>query len=257
MSEMCKWREAPCQREIYYLSRGLCARHYALARRHGILDEQYPKPVLSAVCKAENCTRPRVTKGYCHGHYVHYEYRGRTGPMGPPKHFLSDADLDDETATCAVCGPETPVFVSRRRGSGERYARMCLSLYPGVRERARARDGAVRYALTPEDRERLLERQGGICANPSCGRPDTGPSRWARLATDHDHSSAEGAVRGLICRTCNAAIGMAPGDNLVGVLGLAVYLAEYKRPDLTATLRRVLGSVVSVGGAAGEVGLPT
>ncbi len=104
MADLCKWREAPCQREIYYLSRGLCARHYALARRRGILAEEYPKPVMPAVCKAENCTRPRVTKGYCHGHYVHYEYRGHTGPMGPPKHFLSDVDLDDETATCAVCG---------------------------------------------------------------------------------------------------------------------------------------------------------
>jgi hypothetical protein len=243
----CEWKDEPCRTDIYYKSRGLCARHYSLARRRGILDEQYPKPVLPAVCKADGCIRPRVSKGYCHSHYVRLEYRGLTGPLGPPQHRLSDVDLEEETATCAVCGPDTPVLVSMRRGTGERYARMCLSLFPGVQERARQWQAAATYALTDEERSTILERQGGVCANPSCGTPDSGESRWTRLATDHDHDSSTGAVRGLLCRRCNASIGMAPGDNLAGVLGLAVYLAVYERPDLAGTLGGVLAAVTDAG----------
>jgi hypothetical protein len=230
----------------------LCARHYALARRRGILEEQYPKPILPAICKADGCTRPRVTKGYCHGHYVHHEYRGLNTPMGPPKHFLSDVDLDAETATCAICGEGSPILVSRRRGSGERYARMCLSLFPAVQERGRRWQAAATYALTEEEWAALLESQGGVCANPSCGTPDSGESRWTRLSTDHDHASPEDGVRGLLCRRCNASIGMAPGDNLTGVLGLAVYLAAYERPDLREALADLRDAVVGSASTPGE-----
>jgi hypothetical protein len=38
---------------------------------------------------------------------------------------------------------------------------------------------------------------------------------------------------------------MSPKDNLTGVLGLAVYLAEYERPEMAGELRRVLTSLVS------------
>ncbi len=196
-----------------------------------------------------------MTKGYCHGHYVHHEYRGLKTAMGPPKHFLSDVDLDEETATCAICGEGTPILVSRRRGSGERYARMCMSLYPGVRERAQQRLAATSYALTAAERDEMLAQQGGTCANPSCDTPDAETSRWVRLSTDHDHASVAGAVRGLLCRRCNAAIGMAPGDNLTGVLGLAVYLAEYEHPGMAGELRRLLGSLgsaASLGPRRGE-----
>ena len=240
MTERCEWKSAPCDRDINYLSRKLCARHYALARRRGFLDVKYPKPVLDAICKAEGCTRPRVTKGYCHGHYVHHEYRGLTTPMGKPKHLLSNVNLDEETATCALCGENTPVLISYRRGSGERYARMCLSLYPGVQERALNRLAETSYVLTAAEREALLKEQGGVCANPSCDARDEGTSRWTRLATDHDHASTDHAVRGLLCRRCNASIGMAPRDSLIGVLGLAVYLAEHERPNMAGGLQDLL-----------------
>jgi hypothetical protein len=241
----CQWKEATCDRAIQYKSRGLCAKHYARARYKGILERDFPKPVLDAVCKADDCTRPRVTKGYCHPHYIHHEYRGLKTPLGKPKHFLSDVDLDSETATCALCGPNTPVLVSYRRGSRERYARMCLSLYPGVQERALRRLVNSTYMLTTEQREALLAAQGGTCGNPVCGAGDDLTSRWTRLSIDHDHdhpTSQEG-VRGLLCRRCNASVGMAPGDRLSGVLGLAVYLARHERPDLVARLSGVLGMV--------------
>jgi hypothetical protein len=124
---------------------------------------------------------------------------------------------------------------------------MCLSRYPAVQKRGRDWLAATSYGLTDDERAALLERQGGVCANPSCGRPDSGESRWSRLATDHDHGSPDDNVRGLLCRLCNASIGMAPGDNLTGVLGLAVYLAEYERPESAGELSGLLGSLGSRG----------
>ena len=52
----------------------------------------------------------------------------------------------------------------------------------------------------------------------SCGRR-TGKT----LHVDHDH--ATGKFRGWLCLQCNCALGLA-GDNLEGVLNLAVYLSQ-------------------------------
>jgi hypothetical protein len=53
------------------------------------------------------------------------------------------------------------------------------------------------FGITVEERELLLERQGGVCA--VCG--DENPTH-----TDHDHVS--GKVRGLLCGRCNLGIGL-------------------------------------------------
>ena len=52
----------------------------------------------------------------------------------------------------------------------------------------------------------------------SCGRPAV-----KTLHVDHDH--ATGKFRGWLCLQCNCALGLA-GDNLEGVLNLAVYLSQ-------------------------------
>lgn len=53
-----------------------------------------------------------------------------------------------------------------------------------------------RYGITPEDYDRMLEEQGGVCAICEGACP-TG----RRLAVDHDHET--GRVRGLLCVNCN------------------------------------------------------
>ena len=55
-----------------------------------------------------------------------------------------------------------------------------------------------RYELTVEQFEEMAAVQGGCCA--ICG------DRPKRLHADHDHET--GAVRGLLCFKCNAAIGL-------------------------------------------------
>jgi len=59
------------------------------------------------------------------------------------------------------------------------------------------------YGITAEDYDAMFSSQGGTCA--ICKRSQT-----KRLHVDHDHST--GAVRGLLCRACNTAIGMFEDD---------------------------------------------
>jgi len=70
-----------------------------------------------------------------------------------------------------------------------------------------------KYGLTLADYEAMLLAQGGGCA--ICGAP---PPDGQSLHVDHDHDS--GAVRGLLCFTCNAGIGMFDHD--IDLLSAAV-----------------------------------
>lgn len=67
-----------------------------------------------------------------------------------------------------------------------------------------------KYGLTRDVAEALLAR--GVC--DVCGSSD-------RLCVDHCHRS--GAVRGLLCNGCNAALGMVD-DSVARLEGLAAYV---------------------------------
>lgn len=58
-----------------------------------------------------------------------------------------------------------------------------------------------RFGLSPTEYKRLLALQGGGCA--ICGAETS--VNGQRLAVDHDHTT--GAIRGLLCRSCNLGIG--------------------------------------------------
>jgi hypothetical protein len=68
------------------------------------------------------------------------------------------------------------------------------------------------HGITLTDYERILEEQGGVCA--ACGREETvidGRSgKIRRLHVDHNHDSGE--VRGLLCTSCNVALGLLQDD---------------------------------------------
>jgi hypothetical protein len=61
------------------------------------------------------------------------------------------------------------------------------------------------YKITPEQWDDMYQKQGGKCANLFC---DTTISnkRYDRLFVDHCHYS--GVVRGLLCHSCNIAMGL-------------------------------------------------
>jgi hypothetical protein len=75
-----------------------------------------------------------------------------------------------------------------------------------------------KHGWTPDDYERVLAEQGGVCA--CCGSASPG-KRLRKFCVDHDH--ATGTVRGLLCTSCNQGIGQL-GDTLEGVEAAARYL---------------------------------
>lgn len=68
--------------------------------------------------------------------------------------------------------------------------------------------------MTEADWLELLQRAGGGCQ--ICGRTE-------ELVVDHDHHTSD--VRGILCRTCNAGIGLL-GDDVELLKRAVSYLAE-------------------------------
>ncbi len=77
----------------------------------------------------------------------------------------------------------------------------------------------AKYNLTREEFDSMLSAQGGNCR--LCGNP---PDRY-QLAIDHCHNSR--LVRGLLCRGCNAGIGLL-GDTADSVSSAVQYLRDFE-----------------------------
>lgn len=75
-----------------------------------------------------------------------------------------------------------------------------------------------KYGITETQFVRMLEKQDGKCGNRGCGRVLTRSD-----SIDHNHGT--GAVRGVLCVRCNAALGQV-GDSISRLIGLIDYLKK-------------------------------
>ena len=155
---------------------------------------------------------------------------------------------DKTTQVCTKCGDRKRLDLFPQPAPGKAIASWCLScrvddsgLYFDRHREETYRKNAERRAANPV-RAKALRRKHEIKykygvpveivdrmiaetpACPICGRAfGLGMSG---SAVDHDHDT--GAIRGILCRRCNAAIG-ALGDSIAG-LGLAIeYLRNSRR----------------------------
>jgi hypothetical protein len=71
------------------------------------------------------------------------------------------------------------------------------------------------YGITLQEYKRLLSKQEGVCAICKCRDKHT------KLVVDHDHKTGE--IRGLLCNSCNRAIGYF-GDDVVRIKNSISYL---------------------------------
>lgn len=94
------------------------------------------------------------------------------------------------------------------------------------REYSRRKKIESNYKISYEELEEMLREQGGVCG--ICGIELTFSPK-ATACVDHCHST--GAIRGILCRKCNAGIG-ALGDTASSVAKAVVYLQK-------ATLREI------------------
>jgi len=90
--------------------------------------------------------------------------------------------------------------------------------YEKARERLRENARAFKYGMRSGEFDALLERQGGRCAICRGDKP-----RGLNWHVDHDHKS--GAIRGILCKPCNTALG-AFGDSVEGLMRALEYLRQ-------------------------------
>lgn len=161
--------------------------------------------------------------------------------------MVLSATGDVDTKRCPRCGEtkaRSEFHASRSQPDRlHPYCKSCWSTYCKERwvadsqnpERLRvrrARHLKVKYGITLEQYDEMVQAQGGGCA--ICGGPpNTDGRKVGRLGpvfrVDHDHACCPGkttcgnCVRGLLCDRCNRALGFI---DLVGLDGLNRYLAR-------------------------------
>lgn len=115
---------------------------------------------------------------------------------------------------CRTCGHERDNnLFSKSAYSKDGYAYSCkICRFDKLKER---------YGLTKEDYEIILNRQNKLCAICKC-LPEQ--SNHKILHVDHNHTT--GKVRGLLCSSCNGALGLFK-DNPEVVAAALLYLKDY------------------------------
>ena len=167
-------------------ARGWCSKHYSRWSRNGNFDP--PKRVIG--CKVSGCNEKHEARGYCHRHYQQSKY----GIV--PKVFVD----------CLHCG------LSIKANSYN------TKLHPEcVKPRLDDQRYRKKFGISLAEYEALLIKQDSACA--ICKEPQR-----KKLAVDHDHQS--GAVRGLLCGSCNRGIGLLR-DNTCILRNAIDYLHAY------------------------------
>jgi len=146
----------------------------------------------------EGVGRPAEKSGLCHKCRNREWYRKNKAK--PPK-----------TLSCSVCGV---TWESRTATNSSGMCRRCYAVTSTREHRKIDPDYnrrsvlKCRYGLTIKEYEDLLHAQGGVCA--ICKTSDPGDGKKKCFHVDHDHKT--GAVRGLLCISCNMALGSFDDD---------------------------------------------
>lgn len=148
--------------------------------------------------------------------------------MGKHVHRLSELNREARTAVCASCGPVKVKSDGRsgsfRCGTAAVKRELARRQQPGHKERytAWAKDYHTRtegyaqrkallktYGITPEQYDEMAAAQDWKCR---CGRPiPRSRAEGHRFPVDHCHET--GVNRGILCPSCNRALGLL-GDNV-------------------------------------------
>lgn len=209
----------------------LCGKHRAEAAA-GVPFTAYRKYIRArgSTCTARGnawvCSLPTFQgNDLCKKHW-YQQYAGRE--LSPVVQVESSYRDSAGRKHCYVCDAwldpsefeSTPV--STRRSDGLRAScRLCHSMSG--------------YGITGADYRRMLADQDGACAVCRTSEPGTNSnSVIKRFAVDHDHAccpqsskSCGKCVRGLLCRSCNVALGTTR-DNVDTLIHMIEYLIQYK-----------------------------
>ena len=118
--------------------------------------------------------------------------------------------MGHDPLACRRCGRTWVEFRPKRR-----VCRDC------EREESRKRVFELIRGITHEERDKLLEAQDNKCA--ACGAEEPGSTKGWHV--DHCHTTDK--IRGVLCASCNIAIGQA-GDSPERLRQMATYLEEQR-----------------------------
>jgi hypothetical protein len=223
-----------CGRMMNNVARGHCRTCYAKGRASGELMILHPP---GQICSVAGCGKKMNAKGLCHRHYMqqkrdyeqrrYYCFRARYKQEWP-EYWLTSAAFIADTGRCPGKN-----FRLRKVDLKKPISKGNIHWAPPVPVKTRASENMPEYQrqlrhlrqynLTPDQYEELSRQHGGLCA--ICSGPGKKfKGRKEGLVIDHCHKS--GAVRGLLCTTCNTAIGHLSDD--IGKLRSAiVYLQKW------------------------------
>lgn len=88
---------------------------------------------------------------------------------------------------------------------GKYCSRACQQMSKPVKKGKRKYELRTKFNLTPDQYQKMLEAQNGVCA--ICGKSEKMKMNGVvkRLSVDHDHKT--GTIRGLLCNSCNNGLG--------------------------------------------------
>ena len=184
-------------------------------------------------------TRPDGLSFYCKAHARRRLLRSKDARQGPPKSgHKREVVVPEGHKWCPDCGLVKPMddFV---RNAGQPSGRApCCKLCHNLRGKvckekcggSRTYHLKRRYGTTAEGADAMLEAQGGLCA--IC---QVAPA----VHVDHDH--ATGAVRALLCFTCNGGLGQFRDDPYL-LRVAAFYVEGYRQRQALALLQDAAGN---------------
>jgi hypothetical protein len=211
-----------CSRPIYLKRDPLCNAHY-LQMRAGkpFTTPRNTTPAASLTCSFEPCDRPQAAKGFCTSHYAQqrvgkelvplYGYQRQRGTLAH-----RDSQGRKECVQCRGWHDEASFGPSKKNSDGLRSeCRDCRqNFYFANREKLIEARVLRHFNITIEDRDRMLDQQGGKCA--TCRTDEPGAKGWV---IDHDHSccpeagrSCGDCIRGILCSRCNLTLGLVNDD---------------------------------------------
>lgn len=178
---------------------------------------------MPVTCSETECGRPHFAKGLCSRHYSKQRASRAPIPANTPK-------------TCRTCGQaKFASDFSKHGGAKDGLRPECRSCHSKFHKEQRAKNGRDRYrryelkrkyGITLEKFNEMLAAQDGKCA--ICGGVKSWGERKA-LCVDHNHET--GAVRAILCNSCNAGIG--DFRESPELLTKAIqYLAKFRRDEV-------------------------
>lgn len=210
-------RVEDCDRPIYLKRDSLCNAHYLQLRKgKPFTKPRNTTPVGLERCSFDGCTKMQSAKGYCVGHYWMHHQGREMKPLYSTMRARGSALVRDEQGNkeCTWCKewrPESEYGPHDKNSDGLRAeCSPCRRKhYRDNRDDFIARRIEAFFNITIEERDDILESQGGVCA--CCGTDKPGSKGWC---IDHDHAccpesgrSCGSCIRGILCSRCNLVLG--------------------------------------------------